>query len=255
MAQVAVCVSHNVDQRYHKTIEAVVRQVMASGRGVATPCDNEGDAVALRACFDKDANLVAPGVQVFAAFGPDGQGADSHSATTLADEVSRHPAASEQTAGGPRIVVHWWAGGDATECLNHRQVNRTARMVQAVAASGKCCGLIAFVGGGDEQSWDAWGAVYQAYKRNVPVVVFACGCQVRWFPALGRGHWRTAGQGIWGQAWMWEEEVPGMDGIVPTVLSHLLNWQPAPPRQRKVELDLPFMLNLRRWLWQMAREE
>jgi hypothetical protein len=236
VALVGICGSRNLSREWDSLITAVVQAAIEEGRGIATRCDAGGDALALRACFTRQASFIAPSLRVFAAFGAEGAGADEHSAVTLVQEVARYPTAAGVAENGGRIVVAWWAGGDRVHSIDRRRAGRTQAMVDAVAASGDRCGLVAFVGGGPRASPGTWQAIRLAHERGIPVVVFPCGCSLRVFPSLGHGHWSTAGQGVWGRAWMWEGDILTLGQAIRESVFELLNWKPAHttgPRRRR----------------------
>jgi len=254
MTLVGICGSRNLSRKWEPLINTIVRATIKSGRGIAARCDLGGDALALRACFTKEASFIAPYLRVFAVFGPDEAGSDEQSATTLVEEVARYPTASGVAGNGLRLVVNWWAGGDYVHSIDRRRADRTEAMVDAVAASGDGCGLIAFVAGGPRQSPGTWHAIRLAHERGIPVVIFPCGCSLRDFPTLGDGHWCTAGKGVWERAWTWEEDILTPGQVIKEGVFDLLGWKPARLSRQKVELDLPLMLNLRRWLRQSTLE-
>lgn len=200
--------SRNLGVEYRPLVAKAVEAVVKDGRGIAVGCSLGADALALRACFSDDWGLRVPHLRVFAAFGPDGDGDWTGSATRLVQSVARFPQASSAAGNGRRIVVNWWAGGGSKAQLVPRLKNRTKAMVQAVGASGEGHGLVAFVTGGQNKSPGTWSAIRRANKQGIPVVVFPCGCSVKRFPALGKGQWVRAGKGIWNAGWRWEQDGP-----------------------------------------------
>ena len=128
-------------------------------------------------------------------------------------------------------------------------------MISAIAASGDGGGLIAFVRRGPGQVPEPWVTIRLAHDECLPVVVFGCGCSVRDFPSLGNGHWATAGGGVWGRAWRWEEETISLGYAIRETIFDLLGWTPARPNCEKAKQDFPLTLNPRRWLMQRGWEE
>ena len=153
-----------------------------------------------------------------------------------------------------RVVVNWWAGGDSSVALITRLRARSDAMVSAVAASGEGRGLVAFATGGPDRSPGTWRTIRQAHQRGVPVIVFGCGCTIRNFPSLGDGHWTTAGSGVWSRAWRWVSDTASFNERTMEAIFNFLGWKQAGSLKKRVELDLPLMLNLRRWLYQLDRE-
>ena len=254
MALVGFCGSRNLPPRWRKLVADVVYAVARADRAIAVGCAQGADAMALRQCFTPTWALRAPMVQVFVAFGPNGQGDGEWSATPLVQNISRLPMAMARGDGGMRVVVNWWAGGDSSVDWSTRLKARSDTMVSAVAASGEGRGLIAFVTAGPGQSPGTWRTIRQAYKRGLPVVVFSCGCTLRSFPSLGEGRWTTAGSGVWSRGWKWVKGSASTDEEEPNPIFRLLGWKPLRPSRKRVELDFPLMLNLRRWLYQRDQE-
>jgi len=255
MTLVGFAGSRNLQPKWYTLIEKVVSAVAKAGRGIAVGCARGADELVIRACFADSTKLQVPCLRIFAAFGPDGKGVWKYSATKLVQWVARLAIKYNEEGKEPRIIVHWWVGGrEGTELIPRLKL-RTKRMVEAVVGSGQGRGLIAFVAGGPCRSPGTWGAIRLAHEQGLPIIVFACGCSVRDFPSLGEGHWRNAGRGMWELAWMWEEDTLTLGEAIREGAFGLLNWQPARPGRRKVELDLPLMLNIRHWLWQSTRQE
>jgi hypothetical protein len=195
--------SRNLGTEWRPLVAKVVETTAKNGRGIAVGCCVGADALTLRACFNDDWGLRVPHLRVFAAFGPDGDGDWVGSATKLVQQVASFPQASSSAGNGRRIVVNWWAGGGSEVHLVKRLKARTRAMLKAVIASGEGHGLIAFVTGGPAKSPGTWAAIRQANKKDVPVVVFACGCSEEDFPTLGEGQWVRAGNGVWAAGWRW----------------------------------------------------
>ena len=254
MALVGFCGSRALPPHQRKLVSSVVYAIARAERGIAVGCAQGADAIALRECFTPTWALRAPMVRVFAAFGPNGQGDGKWSATQLVQQVSYLPMAMAGGNGGLRVVVNWWAGGDSSLDLATRLKGRSDAMVSAVAASGEGQGLVAFVTAGPMQSPGTWRTIRQAHRQGVPVVVFNCECTLRSFPPLGEGHWTTAGSGIWGRGWQWEEEIIGLGVSFREGVFDLLGWKEARPSRKRVKLDFPLMFNLRHWLYQQDQK-
>lgn len=196
-------------------VRSVVCALGAAGRGLAAGCCVGADAAVLSAALEIGAPLA-----VFCAFGPGGAGAGAASAVRTVARAARSGAS-----------VTWWAGGGPQVPLRGRLAQRSLALVQAVAASGAGCGLVAFVGGPPPRpfgsgAWPAcgsgsWSSVAAAVRVGVPVVVFPAGewaappgppLSGGWMavcPALPSlddgGRWVPAGSGkIWGRGWRWE---------------------------------------------------
>ncbi len=255
MALVGFCGSRDLPSRWRKLVASVVYAVARAGRGIAVGCNEGAEAMALRECFTPTWALRAPTVRVFAASGPNDQDDGEGSDPPLVQEVSRLPMAMAGGNGGMRVVINWWAGGDASVDQATRLQATSDAMVSAVAAPGERCGLVAFVTAGPGRSPEDWRTIHQAHQRGVPVVVFGCGCSVRDFPSLGNGHWTTAGGGVWGRGWRWEEETILLGYAIRETIFDLLNWTPARSSREKVKQDFPLTLNPRRWLMQRGWEE
>jgi len=217
-------------------------------------------------------HLRAPAVQVFTAFDRQGHGKGEHSATDLLPKVARAAEAPGNANVAHQIKINWLAGGKASLPLEQRLKTRSAAMVAAVQASGEGRGLVAFVTDASEKSSEAWYAVKLAHQSGIPVVVFGLGCTADDFPSLGQGRWVVAGAGVWASSWRWVERATSLDeeesqyafipperwqeGTTepdeeePNPIFRLLGWKPIRPHKRQVELDFPFMFNLRRWLYQ-----
>ena len=233
---VGLCGSRGLHESWRKLVISVVRSLAEAERGIAVGCARGADEMGLRACFTDEGELRVPRLDVFAAFGHDGNGAWKHSAAKLVTRVSQHPMATDDAGpvpctcpavtgqvlghalvlycsakyravqdkcGEPRIAVSWWAGGALPTPLVPRLKGRSAAMVTAIDMSGDGCGLVAFVGGGPGKSPGTWSTIRLAVKKGVPVVVFLCGCSPKSFPSLGKGRWTTAGKGVWGRGWRW----------------------------------------------------
>ena len=253
MVLVGFCGSTDLSSRWRRLVGAVVASVIEAGRGIAVGTGRGAEAMALRACFTDNWSLRAPYIRVFAECGPGGEGAWKNSAVQLVQEVAQYPTAMGVAGNGRRIIVSWWAGGDPEVPLGLRLQGTVKAMVTAVDMTGNGKGLAAFVTGGAEKSPMAWFAIREAHERGLPIVIFPCGCTLHSFPALGEGHWATAGSGVWERGWRWVEEASPSPMPIGEAILDLLGFQPARPRRKKVELDVPLFLNLRRWAWQSTR--
>jgi hypothetical protein len=269
---VGLCGSRSLPARHRKLVTSVVRSLAEAGRGIAVGCATGADATGLRACFTDADKLRVPRLAVFAAFGQDGQGSWKNSAADLVQQVSQHPKAQSDTDEQPPITISWWAGGGPDTPLVPRLKGRSSAMVAALSISGKGRGLVAFVVGGPAKSPGTWRTIRLAIRKGVPVVVLPCGCNLRHFPALGKGRWMTAGSGPWQRGWRWmpasraiprrsrqsptptRKPAPKPDdeqvGFVEAALSAIFNWKKAPPRRCTTKLDFPLFLNFRQWLYE-----
>jgi len=254
----------------------VVNGVARNGRGVAVTGAKGVSWAVLRACFTSWGGFRVPALQVFTAFDRQGHGKWKYSAEDLLQKVALAAEAPRNASAAHRIKINWLAGGNATLPLERRLKTRLAAMVAAVQASGEGRGVVAFVTDESDKSSEAWYAVKLAHQCGIPVVVFGLGYAVDDFPSLGEGRWTVAGSGVWASAWRWVERAPSLDeeesqhAFVPperwreastepdqeepNPIFRLLGWKPLRPSRKRVELDFPLMLNLRRWLYQRDQE-
>jgi hypothetical protein len=124
-----------------------------------------------------------PRLRVFAAFGPDGQGACALSAVSAVCLVAATGAA-----------VTWWAGGGPAVPLAARLARRT-RAVMGAATSG----LLLFPA--SPASRGSWLAARLAVAQGLPVVAVPLGFPPSALPALGPGRWAASPAFPGGWAW------------------------------------------------------
>ncbi len=181
--------SRSLGRQWRVLVARAVRSVGRGGRGLAVGCATGADAFVVSSALSAG---LAPRLRVFAAFGPDGEGAWRCSARSGVD-----------VAAGRGASVAWWAGGRGA--LVPRLRARTLAMVIAVARSGEGRGLVCFFGPGESRG--TLLSARSAAASGVPVVAFRCGGEL---PSLGRGEWsRVLGRGVWRDAWAW---VPARKG-------------------------------------------
>lgn len=193
---VAFCGSRVVPGSAAPLVGAVVRSVLASGRGVAVGCASGGDALVVRAVL---AAGVSPSrLRLFAVGGSCGSGFWRGSAL---------PAVRAAASWG--AVVRWWAGGGASVPLRSRLAARSRACFRAALGS-PAPGVVAFVVGGFSASAGSWSSVRFALRScpSVPVVVFPVGCSVSCFPrsfaGVGAGSWvPAASSGVWASGFRW----------------------------------------------------
>lgn len=136
--------------------------------GVAVGCASGLDAMVA------DSIHVPYGLDIFAVFGPDGDGAAKSSNVAKIKQMS-----------DVGYKVHWWAGGKDSN-LNKRLSNRSLAMVTAVANSTGKKGIIGFPNKAPSNefrkygNWyschsGTWGTIATAAAIGLPVVVFKCG--------------------------------------------------------------------------------
>jgi len=272
MALVGFCGSRYVHWSWGKLITHVVHTIAHAGRGVAVTGAKGASWAVLRDCFTMGWGFRVPALQVFTAFDRQGYGQWKYSARDLLHKVDRAAKAPGNANVAHRIKINWLAGGHSELPLERRLKTRSAAMVAAVQASGEGRGLVAFVTDASEKSSEAWYAVKLAHQSGIPVVVFGLGCTVDDFPSLGEGRWMVAGAGVWASAWRWVDRAASLDGEQPrhtfvpperwqegtaapdeeepNPIFRLLGWKPLRSSRKRVKLDFPLMLNLRRWLYQ-----
>jgi len=143
-----------------------------------------GASFVVGCCTGADAALLSsvPGavppslVHCLAAFGPDGAGACSASATKAVFSFT--------AAGGS---VTWWAGGAASVPLRSRLANRTRAVINSAGS-----GLVVFF-----SSPGSRGSVLAcrcALKKGLPVLAFPIGFSGSKLPDFGGGSWVKTGQ-------------------------------------------------------------
>ena len=189
-----------------RLFSAVVGSLLRAGRGVGVGCASGADALVIAATVAAGG---ASSLSVFAAFGPEGQGAGRSSALL--------PVWLAQRAGAS---VSWFAGGESPPLL----ARRSQALVAAVSVSGLGCGFVGFptrpcpagpaehaeAGVIPSAAWQScgsgtWATLLLAAGKGVPVVVFSVGW--RWQPPVWPGQWEPAGQAWpWSAGWRW---VPG----------------------------------------------
>ena len=180
---------------------AVVGSLLRAGRGIGVGCAAGADALVIAATLAAGG---APSLSVFAAFGPEGQGAGRSSALL--------PVWLAQRAGAS---VSFFAGGESPPLLA-RLARRSQALVSAVSVSGLGCGFVGFPtrpcpsGVIPSQAWQScgsgtWSTLLLAAGKGVSVVVVPVGW--RWQPPAWPGRWEPAGRAWpWSAGWRW---VPG----------------------------------------------
>lgn len=144
-------------------------------------------------------------LNIFAAFGQNGEGA-----------AKKSNVSGVMRAAGDGATVHWWAGGGASVNLTKRLSNRSLSMTVAVANSEGMKGIIGFPDRAPSSPWvkygkwyschsGTWGTIATAASIGLPVVIFPCGdFSLPDLPIAGR--WDRAGDGIWADAWKFKTE-------------------------------------------------
>jgi len=177
---VAVAGSRSLSSSQSLLVGRVVTGLVEHGCFISVGCATGADKSAIQ-------TLSPTQGQVFASFGPGGQGACRWSAVSA---VARFSAKGGEVA--------WWSGGPPSLPLAARLSART----QAVA--GAATALVAFFGSSAARGTRL--ACRVAVSRGVPVVVYPLGFPGTTLPSVGAGRWvPLSSQGLWSGAWTWEE--------------------------------------------------
>lgn len=170
---VAVAGSRDLPASGSALVVRVASHFAANGASFVVGCCSGADAALLSAV----PGSVPPSlVRCLAAFGPEGVGACSASATKAVFSFAG--------SGGS---VTWWAGGAASVPLRVRLANRTRAVIASADA-----GLLVFF-----SSPSSRGSVLAcrcAVKKGLPVLAFPVGFSGQKLPNLGAGSWVKTGQ-------------------------------------------------------------
>lgn len=162
--------------------------------GIAVGCAGGLDKMVV-AKYDGSYHL-----EIFAMFGPEGEGAAKSSNVT-----------GVQIAANLGATVHWWAGGGQQIGHTARLTNRSLAMITAVA-NGKRKGIVAFPNKSIPREFSrygkwmscgsgTWGTVASAAMIGIPVIVFKRGELD--LPEIPGAHWRQCDKGgVWDQAFI-----------------------------------------------------
>ncbi len=181
-------------------VSRVVGSVAGAGRSIGIGCCVGADAAILRArlALALHPSTSHISVNVFAAFGPGGEGSCSLSAVSPVCQLAAPLARSPGHGCYRPVTVNWWAGGQANVPLHRRLAARSSALVQAVAASSNPAMVIFF---GKGQSHGSVRTAALSHRAGLPVYAFlAAGAQL---PVMGAGRWQPVrGRGIWSRAWL-----------------------------------------------------
>ncbi len=183
-------------------ISRVVGSAVRVGRSIAVGCCVGADAAVLQSRLEMPIHADTSGIKlnIFAAFGPGGEGSCSLSAVRPICDLAVPLARSPGHGCYRPVTVNWWAGGGASVPLSARLAARSSALVSAVANTSRPA-LVAFVGPG--KSIGTWRTVRAAFAAGVPVYVFPVGCSVLSFPSVhpdARFWLGVGGGGVWSHA-------------------------------------------------------
>lgn len=176
----AIAGSRSVTQQ-QALVQRVTQAIIKSGSVISVGCATGVDQIALHSCLS-----AGHPVQVFAAFGPGGQGSCG------ASNVAGVKAAGQ--------AVTYWAGGQSSLPLPARLSRRTQAVVSSASAA-----LVAFQF--SQSSKGTALAVKAAISRGLPVYLFAPRLSVHHLPQLPGGYWvPSQGKGVWATAYKWSKK-------------------------------------------------
>ncbi len=177
-------------------VSRVVGSVVGVGRSIGVGCCIGADAAVLRArlALALHPSTSHISVNVFAAFGPGGEGSCPLSAVSPVCVLAAPLARSPGHGCYRPVTVNWWAGGGPDVPLHRRLAARSSALVRAVAASHQGAMVIFF---GKGESYGSARTAALAHRAGLPVYAFGH------VPVMGAGHWqRVRGGGIWSRAWL-----------------------------------------------------
>ena len=182
--QVALGGSRNLPNSANALVGRVAAALTRGGRRLAVGCCIGADQAVLLAVIN--GTVPVGSVEIFAAFGPHGQGAAATAAVTAV--------AAAERAGA---WVHRWAGGEPPVPVHARLAGRSREVVAASPA-----GIVVFMS--SPVSRGSQFAAEMAAANGFPVIVFPIGFPPDATPQIGSGQWRqAAASGLWAGALRW----------------------------------------------------